>query len=296
MKHAWLVALAIVGCKGDKSVHSDDNVKPAKPAITEPPPPVVADAPPPPQQPAVAQDPIEAWAAVVSEATVDKAKLAGLYAAKPHHEDADETQRDGLDAIAAWAASPHGTIEPQIVLRDKKHGAALVLANGHYGIAAFSFDADAKITNEYICIDPASKHAAATALPAKIAVKIDDTKDPGDFAYKFEEAWDTGDAKALEAKLADDVVIYDSSVPGDIKGKAAAMDYAKQRWQVTPKRTSVYKPLWAAGDYIVDVIGWSSEKLKTNLIDCQLLEVKDGKVKSYWVVRDTAAVAKLTAK
>lgn len=301
MRQVLLAALVVIGCKDGKGIHGDDNLKPVKPPEI-PPPVVTADAAAPPP-PAAAADPIAAWASVVSAPKLDKAALAALYAKSPHHEDADETQRDGTDAIAGWAEQwktkyPDFKVEPQIVVRDhKNHGAALVLATGTklatYGLVAFKFDADNKITFEYFAFDPASPHAAATPLASRAeVVATGSEKDVDAFAFKFEAAWDKQQAKELEAMLADDVEIYDSSMAADIKGKAAAMDYAKHRWKVTPARTSVYKPLWVAGDFVVDVIGWHTDKMKTDLIDAQLVELKDGKIKRYWVVRDTGAVTK----
>lgn len=295
MKRALVLAVLVVGCKG-KNIHEDNDLKPVKPPEAAPP--VIADAPaaptPTPPPPATkSDDPVTAWATIVSAPTLDQAALAALYADPPHHEDADETQRDSVAAIAQFAAAWTGkTFEPQILLRDKKHGAALILADGHYGIAAFAINEDHKITNEYVCFDSASPHAPAAALPSKVEIKIDEPKDADDFAFKFDDAWDHANAAWLESNLADDVVIYDSSQPADIKGKADAMKYAKARWKAMPKRSSLYKPLWAAGDYVVDVVGWSTDKMKSGLMDCQLVELKDGKIKSYWVIHDTAAMKK----
>ena len=307
MKREWLVALiVVVGCKS-KSIHDDNDLRPSPGQPIERPPevtkpevvkpevvkPETPDAPPAAPAPAKIDDPVTAWAQILSAPTLDAAKLAELYAGKPHHEDADETQRESVEEIAGGAAVWTGkAFDPQIILRDAKHGAALVLADGHYGIAAFSINADNKITSEYVCFDSASPHAPASALAKKIEIKIDDTKDADDFAFKFDDAWDHANAKWLESMLADDVVIYDSSEAADIKGKAEAMKYAKRRWKAMPKRHSAYKPLWAAGDYVVDVVGWFTDKMKSGLMDCQLIELKHGKIKSYWVVRDTAAVKK----
>lgn len=147
--------------------------------------------------------------------------------------------------------------------------------------------------------------AAPADKPVVLATGSDAEKANIETFKQMSEAFNKHDAAAVEAFLADDVVMSELYAPADRTGKKEVMKGWKETWKGMTDSKVQHSSIWAAGDYVVATGAftgtndgplpsakiWTKTGKPVNVQTLEVTKLEGGKVKKQWLFSNGLAFA-----